>query len=137
MKKYSGFFNRRIISVFVLCFAAIVFALAGFGQTSKQSGRPWPSLQHQLSQDYFGRKIQSGSALEKLVRDNQDFSMLRDDEKSDNRGSPPWLRVWWRKQHPEAEYSASDPTGGYPLALHEILEWMLTHQDLKEGPGIR
>lgn len=136
MKKHSGFFNRRIISGFVLWFAAIVFALAGFGQTSKQAAAPWPSLQQQLSQDYFGRKIQPGSALEKLVRDNQDFSMLRDDEKSDNRGFPPWLRVWWRKAHPESAYSASDPTGGYPRALHEILEWMLTHQDLKEGPGI-
>ena len=37
--------------------------------------------------------------------------------------------------HPETEYKADDPTGGYPRVLPEILEWMLTHQDLKSGPG--
>ena len=134
----SGFFKRRIVIGFVLCLTGALLAAVGFGQNKndKQSAAPWPSLQQQLSQEYFGYKVQSGTALEKLIRDNQDFSLLRDDEKSDNRGFPPWLRVWWRKEHPELEYSASDPTGGYPRALHEILEWMLTHQDLKDGPGI-
>src|SRR5699024_2012520 len=36
----------------------------------------------------------------------------------------------WRKNHPEAEYSAADPTGGYPHALKEVAEWMMLHQDL-------
>src|SRR5436189_40302 len=124
------------MSGFILCFAGVVVVRAGFGQTSKQSAAPWPSLQQQFSQEYAGHKIKPGTALEKLIRDNQDFSLLRDDEKTDNRGFPPWLRVWWRKAHPELEYSANDPTGGYPLALHEILEWMLTHQDLKPGQGV-
>src|SRR5438045_3305458 len=134
----SGFFKRRIVIGFVLCLTGALLAVVGFGQNKndKQSAAPWPSLQQQLSQEYFGYKVQPGTALEKLIRDNQDFSLLRDDEKTDNRGFPPWLRVWWRKAHPELEYSANDPTGGYPLALHEILEWMLTHQDLKPGQGV-
>ena len=50
---------------------------------------------------------------------------------------PLWLRVWWRKAHPDSKYSADNPTGGYPRALNEILEWMMMHQDLQEGPGAR
>src|SRR5689334_21693902 len=47
---------------------------------------------------------------------------------------PPWLKVYWRKGHPEANYDNDlDPTGGYPLVLKEVLEWMMTHQDLQPG----
>lgn len=84
----------------------------------------------------FGRKVYSDSALAEIVRNNQDFWMLRRDEINDLHGLPPWLRVWWRKAHPEVEYSADDPTKGHPLVLKEILEWMLTHQDLKAGEGL-
>src|SRR4051812_41116665 len=121
----SAFIGRRALVAFVFCLAGLSLAVAGFGQN--QSTNPWPTLQQQLGQDYFGFHVQPGTALEKLIRDNQDFSILRKDEKNDNRGLPPWLRVWWRKAHPEGTYTASDPTGGYPRALHEILEWMLTH----------
>ena len=41
--------------------------------------------------------------------------MLRAGEASDKIPVPLWLRVYWRKGHPEANYSAADPTGGYPL----------------------
>lgn len=93
----------------------------------------WPSLAQQLERDYYGLKVQPGTALEKLIRDNQEFTMLRTDEQSDKRGLPPWLRVWWRKGHPEVKYSVEDPTGGYPLVAKEVLEWMMTHQDLQAG----
>src|SRR5262249_31061064 len=52
----------------------------------------------------------------------------------DNTIVPPWLKVYWRKGHPEANYDNDiDPTGGYPLVLKEVLEWMVNHQDLKPG----
>ena len=56
--------------------------------------------------------------------------MLRAEEAGDKIPVPLWLRVYWRKAHPEGNYSAADPTGGYPLVLKEIAEWMLLHQDL-------
>ena len=95
----------------------------------------YPTLDRQLAQQYHGESVIAGSELAKLIAANQEFEMLRSDEFSDKRGLPPWLRVWWRKAHPEGEYSAEDPTKGYPLVLKEILEWMVTHQDLKAGPG--
>ena len=91
----------------------------------------WPTLDQQMSRSPV--PIQAGSALDRLIRENQDFSMLRADEAKDLRGLPPWIRVWWRKQHPELTYTQADPTGGYPLVLKEIWEWMIHHQDLLPG----
>jgi hypothetical protein len=74
-----------------------------------------------------------GSALEKLIRANQDFSKLKDRD-ADDKVVPPWLKVYWQKGHPEGNYdNEKDPTGGYPHVLKEILEWMMSHQDLKRG----
>jgi hypothetical protein len=90
---------------------------------------PWPSLDEQFRED----RVVPGSALERLIRENQDFSRLRPDEAKDLLRLPAWLRVYWRKNHPEAVYSAADPTGGYPLVLKEVHEWMVSHQDLRPG----
>lgn len=87
----------------------------------------WPSLEEQLE----ASKVIRGSALEKLIRENQDFEMLRPEEAHDRLRLPPWLRVYWKKQHPELRPAPHDPTGGYPLALRDIYLWMLQHQDLK------
>ncbi|MFL6212264.1 MAG: C25 family cysteine peptidase [Blastocatellia bacterium] len=89
----------------------------------------WPSLSQQL----IDAGVAPGSALEALIRANQDFSMLRPEEAKDTLRVPLWLRVHWRKAHPEGNYSALDPTGGYPLVLKEVYEWMLSHQDLQPG----
>jgi hypothetical protein len=133
----TAFINVRVIAALLLCSAALFLALAGIAQSqTKDSDAPWPTLRQQLEKEYHGHKVQAGSALETLIRDNQDFALLRDDEKADKRNLPAWLRVWWRKAHPELEYSAEDATGGYPLVLKEILEWMMTHQDLKAGDGM-
>jgi hypothetical protein len=94
-------------------------------QTSGGAHQPtWPSVEEQLA----ASKVIHGSALEKLIRDNQDLSMLRPEEAHDKLGLPPWLRVYWRKQHPEGVYAG--PSGGYPLVLHKLYEWMMEHQDL-------
>ncbi|HEX9944510.1 MAG TPA: hypothetical protein VGG03_21065 [Thermoanaerobaculia bacterium] len=89
----------------------------------------WPTLRQQLARAH----APAGSALEKLIRENQDFSLLRSDEAYDKVRIPLWLRVHWRKAHPEMEYSPLDPTGGYPLVLKEVAEWMETHPDLRPG----
>jgi hypothetical protein len=87
----------------------------------------WPNLTAQLSHD----NVLPGSALERLIAANQDFSLLRPEEAKDHLRIPLWLRVIWRKAHPEATYSPKDPTGGYPLVLNEVHEWMLSHQNLQ------
>jgi hypothetical protein len=85
----------------------------------------WPSVEEQLSRDNVPR----GSALERLIRENQDFDLLRTEEADDQIGLPPWLRVHFRKQHPDQEYRADDPTGGYPRSLRNLHSWMLSHPD--------
>ncbi|MBW8878925.1 MAG: hypothetical protein JF614_28590 [Acidobacteria bacterium] len=94
------------------------------------AGLAWPTLGDQLRTD----AVVPHSALEALIAANQDFSLLRPDEARDQLRIPLWLRVIWRRSHPGMVYSAADPTGGYPLVLNEVYEWMLSHQDLVPGP---
>ena len=89
----------------------------------------WPSLDAQL----HAAAAPKGSALETLIAANQDFSVLRPEELDDDIPLPLWLRVHWRRAHPEGVYSARDPAGGYPLALREAYEWMRSHPDLEPG----
>jgi hypothetical protein len=89
----------------------------------------WPSLVEQV--DRAG--IRPDSALARLVAAHQDFRLLRLEESRDALRLPAWLRVFWRQAHPEGTYTAADPTGGYPLVLKEVYEWMLSHQDLLPG----
>jgi BNR repeat-like domain/FG-GAP-like repeat len=112
-----------------------LFLLATSSIFAQGSGK-FPTLDEQITKEYDEFRVQSGTALEQLIRDNQDFGMLRAEEATDKRGLPPWIRVWWRKNHPELDYNGDDPTGGYPLVLKEIVEWMYTHQDLRAGPGV-
>src|SRR5882672_8397020 len=95
---------RRSVFGILVC-VAMAAALPAFAQ--QQTG-DWPTVDEQFKKD----KVDPASALAALILANQDFSVLRLDEQNDNIGLPPWLRVWWRKGHPEAVYSASDPTGG-------------------------
>jgi hypothetical protein len=89
----------------------------------------WPTLTEQLRAAHASK----GSALDELIRDHQEFSMLRPEEAHDNLGLPPWLRVYWRKLHPDADYSG--PGGGYPLTLSDLHEWMIQHPDLRTPPA--
>ncbi len=88
---------------------------------------PRPSLDQQLN----AAKVLHGSRLEHLIRNNQDFNLLHPRESHDDRiGLPLWLRVHWRKNHPETSYSPDDPTGGYPRALKNVHAWLVANQDL-------
>ena len=84
----------------------------------------WPTLEQQLT----ASKVIHGSALERLVSDNQQLEMLRPEELVDMLDLPAWLRVHWRKLHPDGKYFG--PSGGYPLVLERLRDWMIAHQDL-------
>jgi len=90
--------------------------------------KQWPTLETQL----IG--VIPGSALEQLIKQNQDFSILAPAELNDHFAFPPWIRVWWRKSHPELNFSG--PTVVYPLILKEILGWLSRHQDLQPAPVV-
>lgn len=128
----------RRVSVYLWLWLLALSAGAALAQTVEQppsrraeAPRPFPRLQQQLAAD----GVLPGSALERLIRQNQDFAMLRPEEAYDKIPVPAWLRVHWRKHHPEMAYDPADPTGGYPFVLKEVHEWMLSHQDLQSGPG--
>ena len=113
---------RSVLLVLVVTGVAPVF-----GAPPTASG---PSLLEQIR----AARARPGSAFAALIAANQDFALLRPEELTQS-GVPPWLRVLWRKAHPEGRYAADDPTGGYPLVLAEAFEWMRTHQDLQPGIG--
>ena len=113
---------RRLSLIVTLLMVSL--AASAFADPRPRSS--WPSLDQQLKAHH----VEPGTALEKLIQANQEFGMLRADEANDKLPVPLWLRVYWRKGHPEATYSASDPTGGYPLVLKEMAEWMMLHQEL-------
>jgi hypothetical protein len=102
-------------------------AAASFPGTAAPRHPAWPTLEQQLAAD----RVPPGSALERLIRDSQDFALLRAEEAGDGLGLPPWLRVAWRKAHPRGRYLPGDPSGGYPLVLQEVHEWMAGHPDLR------
>jgi hypothetical protein len=106
-----------------------LFALMALLASAAFAAQPhaWPALDKQLGKDH----IRPGTALESLVYENQDFRMLFPEEANDTIPVPLWLRVWFRKGHPELTFSRQDPTKGYPRVLHEIHEWMLSHQELR------
>jgi hypothetical protein len=95
---------------------------------TSRSSRKWPSLEEQLRE----ANVVHGSALEQLIRDNQDFDLLHPDEVGDGLPIPPWLRVHWRKLHPEEIPDESSPAASYPYpdVLDSVYEWMRIHQDL-------
>jgi hypothetical protein len=88
-----------------------------------QSGPVWPTFEEQLAD----AKAIPGSALEKLIKDNQEVDMLHPAEANDRWKLPPWIRVYFRKKHPE--FKPEGPQVGYPLSLKELYSWLLTHQD--------
>src|SRR3954453_12119097 len=88
----------------------------------------WPTVQQQMRE----AEVRPGTRLERLIRDNQDFDLLRPEELNDQLRIPLWLRVHFRKQHPEITPIPGDPTGGYPLALRDLYNWMVDNQELPE-----
>jgi len=117
----------------LLSIALILIGLPGAAVAAPAGDGRWPSLAAQLT----SARAPAGSALARLIAENQDFQLLGPAEAHDKMNLPPWLRVLWRKQHPGTESSASDPAGGYPLVLKDIHEWMVGHPDLRPGDSVR
>src|SRR5215472_8321183 len=116
--------HTRLAAVFVAGLALLAGAAAGNAAPCN-----WPSVQDQLAQAH----AIPGSAFEQLILNHQDFGALRSEEACDSLSIPPWLRALYHKNHAHDKFSKDDPTGGYPLVLNEVFEWMMTHQDLKPG----
>ena len=102
---------------------------------AKKTPQSWPSVEDQLA----AAKPPRGSALEKLIKDNQDFHLLEPEEAHDDVDIPLWLRVFWRKSHPELQHQKVNPGQGYPEVLEKILEWAMRHPDhpLQRNPPER
>ena len=133
MSQYSSAFARPLAWAAALCLATA--ALAAPPAAPKGGPDRWPTVESQI----LKFKVKRGTSLERFIRDHQDFSVLRPEEAGDTIPVPLWLRVAFRKAHPELTFSADDPTGGYPLALKEAAEWMKFHQDLTMAvpePGV-
>lgn len=113
---------------FLSACAALATCLLTAG-TAGAAKAAWPSLQDQLAQD----RVPAGSPLAKLIASHQDFQLLRPEEAYDKLVIPPWLRVLWRQEHPDMRYVPGDGSGGYPLVLKEVYEWMVSHPDLQPG----
>jgi hypothetical protein len=92
-------------------------------------------------------QVDPNSPLAQLIRENQDVEQLQPAEVAAMAAEepppgvapteievPPWLRIYWRKQHPESDYSPEDPTHGLPKALEQLADWMLTHPTLESEP---
>ena len=75
-----------------------------------------PTVEEQIKR----AKAPKGSALEKLIRANQDFELLHPDEFDDEYPIPLWLRVAWRKQNPDVELPAENPGAAYPEVLSQV-----------------
>ena len=74
-----------------------------------------------------------GSTLERLIRENQNFDLLVPEEMEDDYPNPLWLRVLWRKQHPEIAMSKKNPGAAYPEVLSQIYKRMVANPDLPWG----
>ena len=86
----------------------------------------WPSVKEQLLVD----RVPSNSALEKLIKENQEFDLLQPQEADDDVGLPLWLRVYWRKKHPDLKHPTVNPGAGYPDVLYDMYARMVAHPDL-------
>lgn len=99
------------------------------GPEPKMARTHWPTVEEQLAE----AKALPGGTLERFIRANQDFTVLRPEEAHDNLGYPPWLRIYWRTANPEGRYAANDPSGGYPMSLHRVHTLLLKYPPETRG----
>jgi hypothetical protein len=74
-----------------------------------------------------------GSALERVIRENQDYEILAPEELTDDYPIPLWLRVAWRKRHPEIPMPAKNPGAAYPEVLSQMYKRMVANPNLPWG----
>ncbi len=88
-----------------------------------------PSLDSQIKE----ANAPKGSRLEQLIRENQEIDLLAPEELDDKFSYPIWLRVWWRKQHPDVQMPATNPGGAYPEVLSQLNKRIRANPDLPWG----
>lgn len=88
-----------------------------------------PTVEDQVNQ----AGAPAGSALEKMIRANQDFELLAPEELADEHEIPLWLRVAWRKRHPEIPMPTKNPGAAYPEVLSQIYKRMIANPNLPWG----
>lgn len=91
-----------------------------------------PTIQEQIRSANAPRR----SALENLIRANQDFDLLHPDEFDDEYPIPLWLRVAWRKQHPDVQMPAKNPGAAYPEVLSQVYRRMVANPHDRWGPDV-
>lgn len=79
----------------------------------------------------------SGSRLEAVIRENQNYEILHPDELDDDYSLPLWLRVFWRKHHPEVQMPDKNPGAAYPEVLSQLYRRMVANPNAPWGiePG--
>jgi hypothetical protein len=95
------------------------------------AGRPKPPT---IKSQIESANAPKGSALEKLIRANQDFELLHPGEFEDDYPIPLWLRVAWRKQHPDVQLPAKNPGAAYPEVLSQAYRRMVDNPNDAWGP---
>jgi hypothetical protein len=99
--------------------------------SAPKATRKWPRIEQQVA----AAKAASGSKFEAFIRANQETNLLRRGEHNgDGIGLPLWLRVYYRKQHPDEPPAPAGPAGDYPEVLHRLEEWMEVNQELLPNP---
>ena len=93
--------------------------------TSKNTPK-CPTVRKQLAD----ARAPAGSHLERVIRQNQEFELLHPSEAGDGMPYPAWLRVQWRKAHPD-EYPPGQQVE-YPMMLERVAEWLILHPDAAE-----
>jgi hypothetical protein len=83
----------------------------------------WPSVRQQIDD----ARAPVGSRLEQLIRQNQELELLHPSEANDGLPFPPWLRIRWRKAHPD-DYQPGALVA-YPLMLERVREWLIHNPD--------
>jgi hypothetical protein len=82
-----------------------------------------PSVTEQIR----SARAPSGSVLEQVIRDNQDFDLLAPEELDDDYPLPLWLRVVYRKEHPEIPFPDKNPGAAYPEVLSQLHRRMIAN----------
>ena len=115
-----------LMTAFSLVFVAIAATTARPGSQPQAGGE-----QEKLT-------IRPGTALAKLAHESESephVANLTAIQKQPRLkvDIPLWLRSHYRRNHPEMRTNvrANDPTGGFPMALENLYNWMLRHQDLQ------
>src|SRR5208337_1314924 len=117
-KEHAMKMRLTLMTAFSLVFVAIAATTAR------------PGYQRQAGGEQEKLTIRPGTALAKLAHESGPHDVVLTDFQKQPRlkvDIPLWLRSHYRRNHPEMRTNvrANDPTGGFPMALENLYNWML------------